>query len=252
MKTSHGFREQAKNALSGHWFIAVIAGIIASLFGATTGGGASVSTSSGSDSGSSGGSTNIPMEELEVMINELLANEIFMTIMVIMGAFIAVLSILSLVSIFLGGAIGVGYSKFNLDLIEGRKPRLRTLFGSFNMWSTALVARILRGIYVTLWSFLLIIPGIIANFSYSMIHYVMADNPGISANEALAESKRLMKGNKWRLFCLSLSFIGWELLALIFTLGIGMLWVIPYQEAAFAAFYRDICPAAKVDMTTEI
>jgi uncharacterized membrane protein len=70
----------------------------------------------------------------------------------------------------------------------------------------------------------------------------MADNPGMGANEAIAESKRLMNGNKWRLFCLCFSFIGWELLAVIFTLGIGMLWVVPYEEAAIAAFYRDICP----------
>jgi uncharacterized membrane protein len=75
----------------------------------------------------------------------------------------------------------------------------------------------------------------------------MAENPDMSANEAIRESKRLMKGNKWRFFCLQLSFIGWELLAIFFTAGIGLLWVVPYQQAAYAAFYRDICPKQQID-----
>ena len=58
----------------------------------------------------------------------------------------------------------------------------------------------------------------------------------------------MMIGHKWRLFCLEFSFIGWTLLAAIFTFGIGMLWVIPYREAAIAAFYDDLAnrSAAKV------
>ena len=238
-KRSHDFRQQAKNALQGNWFIAVIAGIIASLFGATTFGGGSVSSSS-SSSGSGSGTTS---PDLDIMLEELLSNEVVIVFLAIFGTLVIILSILSLVSILVGGAVGIGYSKFNLDLIEGRPAKLRTLFGSFNQWTTALVARILRAIYIALWTLLFIIPGIIAGLSYSMVHYVMADNPHMSASEALEESKRLMDGNKWRLFCLDLSFIGWELLAIIFTLGIGMLWVIPYKEAAVAAFYRDICPA---------
>jgi len=50
-----------------------------------------------------------------------------------------------------------------------------------------------------------------------------------------------MKGNKWRLFCLRLSFIGWDLLCALFTLGIGFLWLNPYKQVAEAAFYREIC-----------
>ena len=48
-----------------------------------------------------------------------------------------------------------------------------------------------------------------------------------------------MQGYKLRLFCLELSFIGWELLCVL-TLGIGNLWLIPYKRAAIAAFYRDL------------
>ena len=243
-KRAYDFKQQALGALRGNWFIAIIAGLIASLFGGLTFGGGSGGSSSSSDGGSggSGGGTYLPMEELDAMLEELLSNEVIVAILGIVAIFVGIIAILGIIRFVIGGAIGVGYSRFNLDLIDGKGAKLSTVFGGFKQLVSALVARILRSIYVTLWTLLFIIPGIIANFSYSMVHYVMADNPEMGANEAIAESKRLMKGNKWRLFCLCFSFIGWELLALIFTLGIGMLWVVPYEEAAIAAFYRDICP----------
>ena len=48
-----------------------------------------------------------------------------------------------------------------------------------------------------------------------------------------------MEGNRWRLFCLEISFIGWAILSAL-TLGIGNLWLRPYTESATAAFYREI------------
>ena len=101
------------------------------------------------------------------------------------------------------------------------------------------LANFLRGLYTFLWMLLLVIPGIIAAFNYAMVPYVLAENPELTASEALARSKALMRGNRWRLFCLGFSFIGWGLLAGL-TLGIGNLFLVPYQQAATAAFYRDI------------
>ena len=86
---------------------------------------------------------------------------------------------------------------------------------------------------------LFVIPGIIASYSYSMMHFVMAENPDMRANEAIRESKRLMKGNKWRFFCLQLSFIGWELLSFL-TLGLGVFFLLPYIHAANAEFYAEL------------
>ena len=83
------------------------------------------------------------------------------------------------------------------------------------------------------------IPGIIAAYRYSMATYIMAENPDMKAMEAIEASKQMMSGNKFRLFCLDLSFIGWDILGMI-TLGIGMLFVRPYQQAAKAAFYREV------------
>ena len=127
----------------------------------------------------------------------------------------------------------------------------------------------LMGLYTLLWTLLFIIPGLIKTYSYAMTPYILAENPGMTATDAITESRRIMDGNKWRLFCLGFSFIGWGLLCAAPTLialfivsrmaietqnlavllwiipasipsFIGSLFLNPYQEAAWAAFYRDI------------
>lgn len=84
------------------------------------------------------------------------------------------------------------------------------------------------------------IPMVIASYRYLLMPYLMAENPGLTAREAMRLSKKLMRGNKWRAFCLRLSFIGWELLCML-TFGIGLLWLQPYIAAADAEFYREVC-----------
>ena len=86
---------------------------------------------------------------------------------------------------------------------------------------------------------LFIIPGIVATYSYAMTEFILAEHPELTASEAIAQSKEMMTGNRWRLFCLHISFIGWDILC-AFTLGIGNLWLRPYKQAANAAFYREI------------
>jgi uncharacterized membrane protein len=86
---------------------------------------------------------------------------------------------------------------------------------------------------------LLIIPGLIAAYSYSMTFYILADNKSMGALEAIKKSKEMMNGNKWKLFRLSFRFFWWMLLSIV-TLGIGLLWLIPYMSVSFATFYDDI------------
>lgn len=98
--------------------------------------------------------------------------------------------------------------------------------------------------YITLWYFLLIVPGILKSFSYAMTKYVQIDHPDWGANRCIEESMRLMKGNRWRLFKLAFSFIGWILLpALVAPIGLSglaMLFLVPYPSTAFACFYRQL------------
>ena len=93
--------------------------------------------------------------------------------------------------------------------------------------------------FTMLWSLLFVIPGIIKSYSYSMAFYILAENPEMSAREALNESKEIMKGNKLNLFVLQLSFILWELLATV-TFGIAYVYVLPYMQLTFVNFYHNI------------
>jgi len=94
-------------------------------------------------------------------------------------------------------------------------------------------------LFTLLWSLLLIIPGIIASLSYSQTYYILADDEKISAREAIKKSKKIMMGNKWKYFVLGLSFLGWFILS-IFTLGIGLIWLLPYMNISMAKFYEDV------------
>jgi uncharacterized membrane protein len=86
---------------------------------------------------------------------------------------------------------------------------------------------------------LAMIPAVIAQFRYSLTYYVLNDVPGVGPMEAIRRSKQMMIGNKWKLFCLQLRFIGWAFLCVL-TFGIGFLWLVPYMMVSQACFYDDV------------
>ena len=94
-------------------------------------------------------------------------------------------------------------------------------------------------LFVFLWALLFYIPGIVKGIAYSLSPFILKDNPELSANEAINLSQKMMKGHKFDLFFLMLSFIGWIILG-AFTLGIAYMWLIPYMSATLAAFYQDV------------
>lgn len=139
-----------------------------------------------------------------------------------------------------GSAVELGYNRFNLSLYESTAaPKIETLFSRFSTFGNALVLRLLMFLKTLAWALLFIIPGIIAAYRYSMAPYIMAENPDMSAMDAIEQSKQMMVGNKGRLFCLDFSFIGWWILA-AFTGGIGGVFLLPYMKAATTAFYLDL------------
>jgi uncharacterized membrane protein len=127
-----------------------------------------------------------------------------------------------------------------------REKRLEAgdLFSGFRNYGAALATMLLRLTYTFLWSLLLIVPGIIKAYSYAMTPYLLHDNPELGAETLICKSMEMMKGHKKKLFLLNLSFIGWGLLCVL-TLGIGVLWLIPYVQSARAAFYENVRTAAK-------
>ena len=238
MKIAEDFRRIARNALTNKWFIAVAVGLVASILGGISGGGPEFKVNI--DGSNISMNFNVAGQTIKsIGTNGGVDSEV--------GAFIlASLPIIIIASLFaaviyfvLGSFIGVGYAKFNLNLVDKKNAAFETLFEYFSHWKTTTIARLLRALYVFLWSLLFIIPGIVAGFSYAMTDYILAEDPELTADEAISQSKSIMMGNKWRFFCLQFSFIGWDILATL-AFGIGHLWLTPYKQAAYAAFYREV------------
>ncbi len=221
------FRARAREALSGKWMLAVGTGLVASILG------------SGSDVEEI---FNLDIKEtfdtFQSFEGTVSLNEISGLLPFAYGA-ISLALLLSLALFVLGSAIRLGYCKFNIRLISKTGAEFDDLFSYFKVFGKALLLRIITGLYTLLWTLLLIIPGIIASYRYAMAPYIMAEDTSLTASEAIERSKEVMDGHKWRLFCLDISFIGWNILAAL-SFGIGFLWLIPYTEASRAAFYIDL------------
>jgi uncharacterized membrane protein len=141
--------------------------------------------------------------------------------------------------LIIGGPFALGFSMFSLNIARGKDSRLEQIFDGFKKFGVAIGAYVISIVFVLLWMLLLIVPGIIAALSYSMIFYIIADDDSISGYDALKKSKQMMDGHKMKLFRLCLRFFGWGLLCIL-TLGIGFLWLMPYMQVTFAKFYEDI------------
>ena len=150
-------------------------------------------------------------------------------------------SLSSLLGIFLYNVLVIGFAVSFLHLLRNGDNRLTSnMFQvAFRNYWHKVWGMFLMGLFITLWTLLLVIPGIIKMFSYAMTPYILEENPELSANDAIDRSRAMMKGHKFDLFWLWLSFIGWGILC-IFTLGIGLLWLAPYMQTAEASFYEDV------------
>ena len=146
-----------------------------------------------------------------------------------------------LFALFLSYPMSAGFCFACLQLYERNDDRMTgNMFRSvFQKYWHVVGGMFLMLLKLWLWSFLLIIPAFIMGFAYAMTPFILMEHPEISAWEASRVSQKMMRGHKGRLFVLCLSFFGWYLLC-FFTFGIAALWVIPYQETAFAAFYNDL------------
>lgn len=148
-------------------------------------------------------------------------------------------SLLALTSLIIGGVIELGFAQYLLKQYNHANFELQDLFSQFDRFGQGFAQKFLRGLYVFLWSLLFVIPGIVKSYAYAMTPFIMAENPDMSASEAIDASVQLMDGHKGELFTLDLTFIGWGLLAAL-TLNLGNLALNPYRNAAYAAFYKDL------------
>lgn len=155
------------------------------------------------------------------------------------AAVVGITSILFMIlKIFVGNLLLVGGSRFFIENQTGT-PRAGMLGSAFQsgQYGNIVVTMFLKSLFICLWSLLFVVPGIIKHYEYLMIPYILAENPGMDRQEAFAISKRMMMGQKWNVFVLDLSFIGWRFLEGI-TFGIvGVFYVEPYYQATMAELY---------------
>ena len=160
---------------------------------------------------------------------------VFAVVFAVIMFFVCVIG--TLLDIFVINPVRVGgYNFFNRQR-EGTS-KFTNIFGGFahGHYKASIRNMFLKDLYEFLWSMLFIIPGIIKSYSYWMVPYITAANPNLSASRVFEISKKTMSGEKWRTFVLQLSFIGWELLAIL-TFGIGAYFLAPYQETTYAELY---------------
>ena len=144
-----------------------------------------------------------------------------------------------LFGIFVSSPVEVGVCNYFIKNTDST-PSFTDAFSGFKVkYGRNVGTLLLVGIKTVLWSLLFIIPGVIKSYEYSIIPYILADDPEISSKDAFKKAKQMMKGNKWRLFKLQFSFIGWGILCFL-TLGAGTLFLIPYVNAATAELYAEL------------
>jgi len=139
--------------------------------------------------------------------------------------------------IFVGYPLEVGSRKY---FVEGQQYifDLNHLGYAFNKtrYLDIIKAMFWRGFLNFLWFLLLIIPGIIALYAYRMVPFILTDNPNIGYKRAVQLSTQMTRGHKFHIFLLDLSFLGWLILGIL-ALFIGVLFVLPYINAANAELY---------------
>lgn len=219
MKKNQDYKNDALAALRGNWAPAVVSSIVVFAFAILL---------------------VIPSAVFDAVVHAavILGNATTCTTIIGLTSFVL---ILLLPMFFYYPLCYIGYSNaFKQLLVSGDDKLTSNMFSNTfkgywrNVWGGFLMV-----LFVYLWMLLFIIPGIIKAFAYAMTPYILKDNPELSANQAMNLSVKMMKGHKFDLFYLYLSFIGWGILS-VFTLGLGYLWLMPYMYTSMAAFYQDV------------
>ena len=233
MKTNTAFKEEALNALKGNWGKAILLILIYFLLaGAFVGPTLYTSFLMQDYLLDMGGRQNLTQ-----MISAMQDPD-FVSLQTKANASTSGLTLLEVLVIF-PLALGM-LNAFRKLLVEGDNDLVPNAFHlGFKPYLHNVWGMLLMYILIFLWSLLFLIPGIIKTYSYAMTPYILHENPDLTASEAIHRSRMMMKGHKFDLFWLQLSFIGWFFLS-IFTCGIGFLWLQPYYYTAQAAFYEEV------------
>ena len=226
----------AKEKLKGNWCVAICVTIVAGLFGAYGGFGYNESGSAEEVSG-----------RLEGVNIHIFNNDVSLTFLSILLVILGIAAIFMILSFIIGPVLALGERIFFMNLCRGEPVKFSQLFSKMPIFVKAWCLNFMMALFTILWSFLFVIPGIIAMYRYIMAKYIMAEDENVGVMEAIRKSKEMMKGYKGNLFILHLSFIGWALLCVL-TLGIGYFWLVPYMRSTETAFYLELSRASGMDI----
>ncbi len=135
--------------------------------------------------------------------------------------------------------VNVGFTLFILNTVRGTGAVISNLLDGFGFFWRIILLNLVVGLFIFLWSLLLIVPGIVASYRYSMATYVLLDHPDYGIMDCIRESKRITDGRKWELFQLDLSFLGWLFLGSLPYAGyLVSVWVTPYYAITHALYYE--------------
>lgn len=154
----------------------------------------------------------------------------------------------TIVCTLLGVVLTVGASLYHLGIRRGEEMPFVTLFDGFAFAGKIILLYVVQVIFISLWTLLLVIPGIVAAYRYRFAMLNLCENPEIGVMEALNMSKAQTLGFKWQLFVLDLSFLGWMLLCGL-TLGILSIWVQPYILQTNVGYFQQIKAAKGIGWT---
>ena len=178
----------------------------------------------------------------EQMGGNIFANNWLMALVIclIYSAVITVASYVIVGAILVEGFCVFGLAHVFLAVVRGQKKtyEIGDLLAGKDLVGDLFVLSLIKNIFLFLWMLIPIV-GIVKYFSYAMTYYIKHDHPEYDWRTAITESRRMMDGHKWELFCLKLSFLGWMIVGAL-CLGVGTLWVTPYMWVAEANFYDDL------------
>ena len=154
------------------------------------------------------------------------------------GIATVVILIVLVAKVFVGNLLKMGGYRFFI-LNQTAQPGIGTLLDGFRSghYVNFVLTMFLRDLFTTLWSLLLVVPGIVKHYEYLMVPYIIAENPAMDYKEAFQISKQMMDGEKMEAFIMDLSFIGWYLLSAVTCGLLAIFYVNPYVQASFAEMY---------------
>ncbi|MBQ7098476.1 MAG: DUF975 family protein [Oscillospiraceae bacterium] len=231
---AYDHRARAREALRGNWVTAVLVYLVAGLLIGS------------SDYPSFNFNLNIEAGHVDFSVSQELEHFLEGTLGLAMPLVLTLSLVLLVARLALGGVMSMGRATYSLNLIDGAEAEFADLFTGFRRFYDALIMNVVGILMVFLGALLFVVPGIILGYAYAMAPYILAENPEITGTEALRLSRQMMKGHKWELFWLELTFIGWSILA-AFTLDLGNLALEPYKGISKASFYRDVQAQSRWD-----